>query len=59
MEGISKEQRKVVKWRYERLVEAGFEDISAWIIARSQADLHQACGLAGKCDPHLAVKILT
>ena len=59
MRAIAKEKKKVLNWRYEQLREAGYDHISASLIANSGADLHKAEDLFGKTDSHTIVKILT
>lgn len=53
------EKEKVLRWRYKQLRRAGYDKISASLIASSDADLHLAESLADKVDHHTAVKILT
>jgi hypothetical protein len=53
------EKERTLKWRYGQLRKAGYDRISADLIAHSKADLHVACDLATKVDHHTAVKILT
>ena len=60
METMEGEQERTHKWRYRELRRAGYDKISADIIASSEADLHSAVALIKKgCEPALAVKILT
>lgn len=53
------EATKVLNWRYKVLRKAGYDKISASLLASSQCDLHLAESMATKVDHHIAVKILT
>ena len=54
-------EEKVVEWRAKQLRDAGYDKISASLIAHSNADYRLAIRMIreGKIDPPLAVKILT
>lgn len=59
MTTLEGEKEKVLKWRYRQLRRAGYDKISASLLASSEADLHKAEALAKCPDHHLVVKILT
>jgi hypothetical protein len=54
------EAAKIVRWRFDRLVEAGYEAETASFLAdRVEIDLHLAVELIVKgCPPATAVRIL-
>jgi hypothetical protein len=54
------ELERVLVWRYERLVCAGYTTEQAIdLAAEPQVDLHDAIDLVGRgCPPHLAATIL-
>ena len=54
------EDADVVRWRRDRLVQAGFTPRTAWRLAHdSRFDLHGLIELVERgCEPQLAVRIL-
>jgi hypothetical protein len=54
------EAAKILSWRFDRLVDAGYEpDTASFIAGRVEIDLHEAVGLVLKgCPPATAVRIL-
>ena len=51
---------RLYKWRFDRLVEAGFSLGSAAEMAlKREIDLHRACELARTAGPELAYRIVT
>jgi hypothetical protein len=57
--GVLDEEERVVWWRQERLVEAGFEVGAAWWLALDpEVDLHRAVELAAVAGPEVAFRIL-
>ena len=54
------EEAEVVRWRRERLVQAGFSPRRAWRLAQDwRFDLHRLIELVERgCEPELAVRIL-
>lgn len=55
-----KEGRRVLSWRYEELVRAGYPEPDAMVLAdRLDVDLHRAVGLLRwGCPPKTAFRIL-
>jgi hypothetical protein len=51
---------KVLSWRIERLLAAGFDSDAAFVLALDRnVDLHEATGLVGRgCPPATALRIL-
>jgi hypothetical protein len=54
------EAERVLEWRLNELVRAGYDRATAWeLAARSDVDLHFALDLARSgCSPDLALRIL-
>jgi hypothetical protein len=54
------EAERVLEWRLNELVRAGYDRATAWeLAARPDVDLHRALDLArGGCSPDLALRIL-
>ena len=54
------EAERVIRWRYEELVRAGYGlDAALEIAVHNEVDLHHAIGLAHKgCPPETARRIL-
>lgn len=58
-ESEEREPDEVNVWRYERLLEAGWDELLAGILAVSDVDLHRACELLkGGCDQATAWEIV-
>lgn len=50
---------KVVLWRADRLIKAGYDEEAALLLAESTVDLHRAVGLLERgCPPTTALLIL-
>ena len=56
--GLEEEER-VVSWRFQQLLTAGYSIEDAEILAVMAVDLHKACDLAGIAGPQLAIRILS
>jgi len=53
------EQLSVEHWRFTQLVEAGWGEVNARMLAASPVDLHQACDiLKNGCSYEQALEIL-
>lgn len=53
------EKEIVACWRFEMLLDAGYDVAKASALAVAQVDLHRACQLVGNgCPPELAAEIL-
>lgn len=55
-----RENDSIIQWRYEQLLAAGYDCVSAVELAYQPIDLHKACELLtqSNCTPQLAVRIL-
>jgi hypothetical protein len=57
-EELELEEGRVARWRFGQFRSLGFEDVEAWLLAASAADLHLTRSLvAAGCPLHLALKI--
>jgi hypothetical protein len=60
MSTLTIDDRDVQDWRFEQLRQAGWPDQQALLLALDpQIDLHQACDLVRRCEPALALRILS